>query len=325
MMQDQEVKQERTQKRMDLSELKRIPIIQQHLATFARTPAAQKKYRLYLRTLSKLHPKIQAAYGSFENFLEVEENEKSIFLMEWVNDRFEAKKAKNPTGNFIAFKNTYLRDAWLINGLLGKLGKKYQANSKLLESQTPNSNLELQVSLEDVKKLYDVLSLKYKLILKIMVFGGFNPIDVVNFTLADFKSHDEGDYFYVYKLRHKTRSKKVMYLNVFRQDFFREIKNYAQDQNRAINDRIFPITPKTLENTFQYYIKKYNLNPKTMPRYIRQLNATLLEDVLPQKYLLLWTQHKGDLMTRFYLKRNIEKFIQYYPLIINAVELQKFG
>lgn len=325
MMQEQEVRKERKQKRIDLTELKQIPIIKRHLSIFARTPAAQKKYRLYLLTLRKIYNKIQEKYGSFESFLEVEENEKSIFLMEWVNERYEAKKTENPNGDFIAFKNTGLRNVWLINGFLGKLGRKYTANTKLLESQTPSSNLVLQANLADVMKLHDVLSLKYKLILKIMLFTGMNPVDILNFTLADFKSHDDGNYFYVYKLRQKTKSKGVMFLNVFRRDFFNEIMRYAHAQRRGMNDRIFPISPKTLENTFQYHIKKHNLNPKTMPRYIRQLNATLLEDVLPSKYLLLWTQHKGDIMTRHYLKRNIAKFIQFYPLIINAVELQKLG
>ncbi|NVM28843.1 MAG: hypothetical protein HWN65_08365 [Candidatus Helarchaeota archaeon] len=329
-------------KPVDLTELRQIPIIKEHLAKFAKTKESQEKYQFYLQQLRKILPIIKEKYGSFEKFLEIDENEKSILLMEYVFEQYEAKKAKKPDGNLIAFKNTYLRNIWTINGFLGKLGKKYKANPELLEAQTPNSNLELQVTLEDILKLYDVLPIKYKLILKFMVFSGLNPVDILDFRLADFKSCNGSEYFYIYKLRQKTKSKKVFFLNVYHKDFYAQVAEYARTQGIDKNEPIFshytkidpdrdfseknkervPITPKTVENEFRHYIKKHNLNSKTMPRYIRQLNATLLEDVLPSKYLLIWTQHKAKLMDRHYLKKNIDKFIEFYPLISKMVELK---
>jgi len=336
-------------KPLDLTHLKEIPIIKEHLA---KNHINQDQYKEYFLAFNHIYPKLIETFGSFEVFLDSDENEKSKFLNDWFSEQYDYKKKEKPDNDLIAMKNTILRDVWEVQGLLGKLGKKYKANPELLETQQPNSNLTLAISFEDVLKLYDVLPTQYKLILKIMMISGLDPIDIVDFRLSDFKEANE-NFYYIYKPRTKTKEKGVYFLLIFDREFYGEIAEYVKNFNIdierrkstlqkrlrdhpeeqekveteinkisnviGINGPIFPISKETVSTEIKHYLRKYQLNPKTLPRYIRQLSATLLEDILPSKYLLLWSQHKAELMDRHYLKQNVDKFIQFYPLIAQKV------
>lgn len=299
---------------------------------------SEKRLTRYLKQVNRIFPlfirnKKNALTNKYSTFSEYEKvvmvffslnpNDKAYFLEEWVEAQLEAKKKTHPEGDFISFENTYRNIIWGFQGFLGKLGKEYKANPELIESQTPNSNIDLQTSKDDVLKLYDVLPVKYQLILKIIMFTGLNPADVVLLTLKDFKKYNASGFYYIHKYRQKTKSKKVRFINLFHQTFYEEVQTYTQSlPGYSLNDPIFPIQPKTVTDEFRFYLEKYQLNPKTIPQYIRQLNITLLEETLPSKLLLLWSQHKAGLMDTHYLKTTLPKLVQYYPMICEKVLLK---
>lgn len=273
---------------------------------------------------SKLTPEEQEnIHSSWENFLEIDPNKKANFLMDFAIEQYEARKKKEPNGNFRNFRNTELRIIWGVQGLLGKIGQKYKANHELLETQTSNTNLELPITLEDVEKLYDVLPYKYGLMLKIITFTGLNPKDVLGLQLSNFKKTHNPNFYFIQKMRNKTAHQQVEYILVFDENFYQEIENFTKTiPNYSKNDPIFDITPSTLLSQFKFYIKKYNLNPKILPKYIRQLCYTLLSDEIPEKLLLAWSQHKPKLMDKHYIKKTVDKMIEFYPRIARAFLLK---
>ena len=146
--------------------------------------------------------------------------------MKWV-DKHENKK------------NTYVNYIWRIQGIFKNLNKLWRANPLLLdliEASPMHLDEDKNIIFDDVIKLYNKLSPKYKMVLKIMMYTGLNPTDLVKLKPVDFlkikniKKYGNKLYFYVNKLRVKSKGKQVKYLQVYTEEFMKEIKAYFETE-----------------------------------------------------------------------------------------------
>ena len=157
-------------------------------------------------------------------------NEKAELLMKWVNELSNSNEVK---------RNTYLNYLWRIQGFLSKIGFEYKANSKNMDKINNNNGFHLasDITYEDVIKLYEKLdNIKYKLILKIMMYCGLNPADIIllrpmDFNKTEFKDNNGisiTDYYILSKFRQKTKGKNTQYLIPFCRNFIEELKEYFE-------------------------------------------------------------------------------------------------
>jgi len=166
---------------------------------------------------------------------------KSNILMKWVNFCVKQEEKKDDTLRKTK-ENTFLSYIWTFQGLLAYLGRDYEANPKKLQQLKQNGiKLGSDIEYNDVVELYDKLTNeKYKLILKIMMYSGLNPIDILQLKPIDFnlvngsikkklnKAIRNNNFYYVIKERTKTKRKNIYFLLVFAENFFNEIKNYFE-------------------------------------------------------------------------------------------------
>ncbi len=163
---------------------------------------------------------------------------KSNILMKWVKFCLK-QEAKKPETQKRTKENSFLSYMWTFQGLLAYLGRDYEANPKKLDQLKQNDiKLGSEISYNDVIELYDKLNQKYKIILRIMMYSGLNPIDILKLTPRNFikvngsikkKLNDkESDFYYVIKERTKTERKNVLFLLVFSENFLNEIKSFFE-------------------------------------------------------------------------------------------------
>lgn len=126
-------------------------------------------------------------------------------------------------------------------------------NPKNMEKIKSNGfHLSEEITYEDVIQLYERIdNTKYKLILKILMYCGLNPADVVLLKPKDFKRYKNTNYYVLVKSREKTKRKYTQYLITFHKNFIQELIDYFE---RKI--------PKTLtKNTQKTEISKLREDP----------------------------------------------------------------
>ena len=269
-----------------------------------------------------------------EYWLPLNANTKSNLLMKWSNvgselDTF-VRKERNKKELKDA-KNTYLNYVWRIQGFLTRLGFEYKANPREMSKITTNGfHLSEEITYEDVIKLYEELDkTKYKLILKIIMYCGFNPADIVLLRPTDFERYKDTKLFVLVRKRKKTANKDTQYLVIFHEKFINELKDYfkrAHNQEWSKNNKqiIFNIASNTISDTFKYHRDKADLNPLLLPSSIRRLCFTRIKELFTlaeEDIYNLWTQHKACLLTRHYITDIMERFIRknYIELIQRKV------
>ena len=219
-------------------------------------------------------------------------------------------------------RNRLLQIIWLVQGFLGYLSKDkdLRANHKFIESITPNPTFILPINGDDIYDLYEDLKARERKALKLEFFTGLNLADVVELELSDFRTIND-EFYFVHKKRIKTWKKRVNYLNVYDNAFYRELERYCDRNSISENEKIFPLTSMGLYNAYKRILLKNNLNPKTLPKWIRQLSFTRLEPVLGEGTDLfsLWTQHQMGVLSTHYVKKYINQYINLYPKICDAV------
>ena len=161
----------------------------------------------------------------FEEWSNLDKEKRSNLFMKWVNSKDED------------IRNTYLNYVWRAQGFLKKVHKKWKANPDTIDKLVSNG-LHLDdsenITLSDVGELYNKLSDKYKLILKMMLYTGLNPADLVTLKPTDFKrisdeeKYRDNIYFYVNKIREKSKHKNVNFLQVYTESFMNEIIDYFE-------------------------------------------------------------------------------------------------
>ena len=159
----------------------------------------------------------------FKAWLKIDKEKRSGLLMKWVNKQEED------------IRNTYINYIWRIQGLLSQVSEDWSANPKTMKKIRQNGfKLEEEIVFADIGELYNKLSPKYKMILKIMMYTGLNPADLVKLKPNDFQkiSNKEkyGDkvYYFVNKDREKTKHKDVQFIHVYTEDFMKEIREYFE-------------------------------------------------------------------------------------------------
>jgi len=229
----------------------------------------------------------------FNDWMVLTPEKKSDILMKFVNDSSE--------NNGKTERNTHLNYAWRVQGLLSKLGRDYEANPKTMEQLKRNgTKIGSEIEYEDVIELYDKLNNdKYKLILKIMMYAGLNPIDILDLKPKDFNKVDskavkielDRDYYYVKKVRIKTKRKQVEFLLVFTEIFFNEIKSYFErkiivQMDKSKKEKIETLKNDkhfTIENETDNYIKfkgQYNWKKDGKTKIFGKLESYTVSDTL---------------------------------------------
>jgi len=172
----------------------------------------------------------------FNLWTKLDSNKKSDLFNKWVVEYGEKNESTK--------KGSYVNYVWQIQGLFSKMGALYGGNPKnMIKDMETTLNLTQDITFEEICELYDIIpNKKYKLIVKIMMYNGLNPIDIVDLKPEDFKRYDNTKYYYLFKKRIKTTGKDVYYLNAFEPEFVNELKEYFE---RKIVRRI----QKTPENT----------------------------------------------------------------------------
>lgn len=318
---------------INFSYLKQIKPISEYLED---TPLSEKSIKTYMSALDKIFPMMIKRFGKFEieewnnkireeyknmkffgisileiifhKFKQVSPEKKADILQKWWKD--EAKKwwEKEPK------KNTRLNYVWRMQGLLAKLGRSYEANPKRITKlndidKVNGIKVDLDITYEEVVELYELLPTKEKLIVKIMMYAGFNGVDILSWKPSDIiKTKDEQKektYYFICKRRIKTQGKGAYYFVVFEQDFFNELKNYFEviekkDWKKDQNKTIFHITSsKTISDNISNHVRKNNLNRFLNPANIRRMCFSRLEKALiPDRIYDGWTQHKHKNLAR---------------------------
>lgn len=229
---------------------------------------------------------------------------------------------KNPSRDETNCKNRVLQIVWQVQGFLGYISKDrdYRANPKLIEHSTPNPNFIIPISVDDLFDLYDEANSRDRKAIKLEFFTGYNPVDLLQLKLGDFKPIND-EFYYVHKRRQKTWKKKVNYLNIFDNNFVYEIERYCDRNDIGLNENIFSITPVALWKSYKRVLRKNSFNEKTTPKWIRQLSFTRIEPIFGEESSLfkLWTQHAMGLISTHYIKKYVNKYIELYPKICDAV------
>jgi len=229
-----------------------------------------------------------------------------------------------PDRNKINCKNRLLQIVWEVQGFLGYISKDkdLRANHKLIEGMTSNPQFIIPITIDDVFDLYDEANSRDRKALKLEFFTGYNPIDLTQLTLSDFRPVND-EFYFIHKQRQKTWKKHVNYLNIFDQNIVYELERYCSRNGIDLNERIFSITPTALWKSYKRTLKRNELNEYTTPKWIRQLSFTRLEPVLGEEtsQFKLWTQHAMGVISTHYIKKYISNFIEIYPKICDAVLL----
>ena len=272
--------------------------------------------------LNVMYPYILKEYGVFDSFLECDRNKKAFFFNKFLEKEYLIRMDAKPSRDKINCKNRLLQIIWDVQGFLGYISRErdLRANHKLIENMTPNPTFINPINVDDVFDLFDEAKARDRKALKIEFFTGYNPVDLLGLTLSDFRTIND-EFYYIHKKRQKTWKKKINYLNIFDNNFYYEIARYCDRKNISENELIFPITPSGLWKSYKRNLIKNNLNPHTTPKYIRQLAFTRIEPVLGEESSLfrLWTQHAAGVLSTYYVKKYITKFIERYPKICDAV------
>lgn len=277
---------------------------------------------------------------------ELKPNVRSQLLMKWVDETFESEILGKSTDN----KNTYLNYLWRIQGFFSMLGFEYMANPKNMEKIKSNGfHLSEDITFEDVVQLYEKLdNSKYKLILKIIMYCGLNPVDVVLFKPEDFKKYRNTNYYVLVKTRTKTQKKDTQYLIVFHKNFIEKMKEYFETKrivnfsngniekykkdphfyyNEANREAYFKYdwkkdskslifngtTSKNVIDTFKYHVEKNDLNSEIMSSSIRRLCFTMIKPIFSltdSDIYNLFTQHKEGILTRNYITDLADRVIK---------------
>lgn len=160
-----------------------------------------------------------------KEWLKIDAEKKSNLFMKWANSQGEDKK------------NTYMNYVWRVQGLFAKVGREWTANPKTMEQIKSNGfHLEEEIVFADVGELYNKLRPKYKMILKMMMYTGLNPADLVKLKPKDFQKisnsekYGEKVYYFVNKDRTKTTNKNVQFIQVYTESFMNEIIEYFQTE-----------------------------------------------------------------------------------------------
>lgn len=147
-------------------------------------------------------------------------------------------KWANEQGKLQDKKNTYMNYVWRVQGLFAKVGREWSANPKTMEQIKSNGfHLKEEIVFADVGELYNKLSPKYKMILKMMMYTGLNPADLVKLKPKDFQEisnkekYGNNVYYFVNKDRIKTSNKNVQYIQVYTETFMKEIIGYFEMKN----------------------------------------------------------------------------------------------
>jgi len=281
----------------------------------------ESEVKRYLAALNQMYPDILASFGDFDKFLALDSNKKANFFNKWVEDKADQKIQSFPEKDRSKVKSTYQVYAWNVQGLLSRMGPQYKANPKTVKKIDSNTNLFISLTRTDVETLFTVLPPNYQLMLKILfLWGGMNPKDIVSLTLNDFKQYDT-DFYYIQKARSKTEKKGGKIFNICHKELYQDIKHYAEIEKHGNNDPIFDLTEGAISDTFRNYVLRYEINKECMPKIIRQLASTLLKKILPEDFLLLWTQHKPRNIVEANYIKNIPDLIALYPKIVEAVLL----
>ena len=199
-------------------------------------------------------------------------------LMKWVKFSLELEKSK-PQDKSRTKRNSFLSYMWTFQGLLAYLGRDFEANPKRLD-QLKQESIKIGSGIEynEVVELYSKLNEKYKIILRIMMYSGLNPIDILKLQPKDFQkvngkiikklNNQENDFYYVIKERTKTERKNVLFLLVFAENFCNELKNYFERTitiNLDKNDKKNTKRIESLKNEV-YYEKGKNGKPIGKPK-----------------------------------------------------------
>jgi len=178
----------------------------------------------------------------FDSWKALNPEKKANILMKWVKDLVELEEQK-PIEAKKTERNTFLNYMWRIQGFLSKLGRDFEANPKNLDQLEQNgTKIGSEIDFNEVVELYDKLNNdKYKIFLKILMYSGLNPIDILDLKPQDFIKVDKRafknevrekignrNFYYVKKYRIKTKRKNVQFLIVFAEDFYNEIKNFFE-------------------------------------------------------------------------------------------------
>jgi len=307
---------------LDLNYLKNTNPIKKYLKD---TPLTDKKIRTSLLSPDKVFPYLANRFkenieelNNFDllTFLSKSGSEKNKITQEWdktdINNKvFEEWKKESPETKsnilmkFVGFcveqeekkddtkrktkENTFLSYIWSFQGLLANLGRDYEANPKNLQQLKQNGiRISSNIEYNEVVELYDKLTNeKYKVILKVMMYSGLNPIDILQFKPIDFieingsikkrlnKELRKTDFYYVNKQRTKTERKNISFLLVFAQNFFNEIKNYFERPITInINKNGSEKTNKKIEKlTNETYIIEVDKKKIKKNRYTIELNT----------------------------------------------------
>ncbi|KKK45247.1 hypothetical protein LCGC14_0810690 [marine sediment metagenome] len=311
-----------TRTELDLNYLKNTKPIKKYLID---TPLTPKKIRTYLLSTDKIFPylanKFKDNIEELNNidlltFLSKSGSEKNKITQEWdktdINNKvFESWKKETPETKsnilmkFVVFcveqeekkddtkrktkENTFLSYIWSFQGLMANLGRDYEANPKKLQQLKQNGiKIGSDIEYSEVVELYDKLTNeKYKIILRIMMYSGLNPIDILQFKPSDFievngsikkklnKELKDTDFYYVNKQRTKTERKNISFLLVFAEHYFNEIKNYFERPIIInINKNGSEKTNKKIKNlTNETYVVEINKKKVKKNRYTIELDT----------------------------------------------------
>jgi hypothetical protein len=313
--------------KISLEHIETIPVVFDFLVEAEKSGLLKKKQiRRYLLDLNVMYPYINAEFKTFDNFLELDKNKKALFFNKFKELEFNKRMSTGKITDKTNCLNRILQIVWNVQGLLGYLSrdKDFRANSKWLESITPNPKFIIPITIDDVYDLYDECKSRDRKALKIEFFTGYNPIDLVNLSLSDFKPIDvNNEFYYVHKKRQKTWKKQVNFLNVFDSTFYYELVRYCDRNNISEMEPIFQISPIGLYKSYKRVLEKNDYNQYVTPKWIRQLSFTRLEPVLgPDTALFsLWTQHQMGVLSTHYIKKFVSQYIELYPKICDAVLL----
>lgn len=194
----------------------------------------------------------------FNEWRQISQNKKANLLMKFANQLASKYKDTN--------RNSFVNYIWRIQGFLAKLGRDYEANPKIMEKTEMNGfHLEETTTYEDVLQFYEKINNpKYKLILKIMMYSGLNPIDIIALKPIDFKRFQKSDYYYIMKKRIKTMHKDTYFVIAFHTIFINEIKEYFE---RTI---IKHYKKATQQDKIEKYMKHPNFEViENKPNYVK--------------------------------------------------------
>lgn len=192
-----------------------------------------------------------------EAWLGISKEQRSRLFMKWVNEQEKD------------IQNTYVNYTWRAQGLLSQISEDWSANPKTMkkiESNGIHVDEDKEIDLADVGELYNKLSPKYKMILKMMMYTGLNPADLVQLKPIDFKKISNKEkygnkvYYFVMKKRVKSEGKNVIYLHVYTEEFMNEIKSFFEMEKTLKYNKTKQADKVTQlrKNTRFEVVKEYN-------------------------------------------------------------------